>query len=185
MARRPAKRAEEAKRLAVDADGLADFFRTICGKHPDRDALIALCIGTDRSTGDAFGPLVGERLSEGGWPRVIGTLEAPCDANRLAAAIASIPTGGIVLAFDACLGKEEDIGKYTILEGPLQPAAATGHSAGSHGPIGHYSVAAVVGRRSIKPLWELQSASLYRVMNMARTAADTMAAAWMEREMAE
>jgi len=180
MARRLAKKAAEAKRLAVDADGLADFFRTISGLHPGRDALIALCIGTDRSTGDAFGPLVGSRLRELGWPHVIGTLEAPCDANRLPAAIASIPAEGIVLAFDACLGNEEDIGKYTVLPGPLQPAAATGNAAGRHGPVGHYSVAAVVGRKSIKPLWELQSASLHRVMHMARTAADAVHAAWSD-----
>ena len=178
MARRLAKRAEEARRLTVDADGLADFFGTISRVHPDRKALAALCIGTDRSTGDAFGPLLGSLLNEQGWPHVIGTLEAPCDAHRLAAAVAALPAGTIVLAFDACLGKEEDIGKFTVLEGPLRPAAAIGGAAGMHAPVGHYSVAAVVGRKSVKPLWELQSASLHKVMGMTRTAANALLAAW-------
>lgn len=178
MARRLAKRAEQAARLTVDADGLAEFLQTVGKIVPSRDIVIPLCIGTDRSTGDAFGPLLGTRLVAYGWQHVVGTMDDPCDANRLSAAVSSIPEGSIVLAFDACLGKEEDIGKFSVLAGPLQPAAATSQGASRHAPIGHFSVAAIVGRKSIKPLWELQSASLRMVMQMANAAADAMQAAW-------
>ena len=51
-----------------------------------RDRPIAFaCIGTDRSTGDALGPLVGQRLLKLGFDRtpVIGTLEEPLHALNL------------------------------------------------------------------------------------------------------
>ena len=51
--------------------------------------LTVVCIGTDRSTGDALGPLVGSRLTE--WRsvrdriRVVGTLDEPVHAGNLRA----------------------------------------------------------------------------------------------------
>ncbi len=175
MARRLAKKAFGEGRMVVDASGLGSFLGRIAAAHPDREALAMLCIGTDRSTGDAYGPLLGTALAAQGWPCVIGTMEAPCDANRLREATASIPANVSVIAFDACLGKEDDIGRFSISEGPLTPAAATG---GLHGPVGHYSIAAIVGRRSVKPLWELQSASLRQVMAMASSTAQAIQEAW-------
>ncbi len=176
MARRLAKKAFGEGRMVVDASGLGSFFGKLAAAYPGRETLAMLCIGTDRSTGDAYGPLLGTALADQGWPLVIGTMEAPCDANRLQAAIAAIPADAVVIAFDACLGKEDDIGQFSIAEGPLTPAAATG---GLHGPVGHYSIAAVVGRRSIKPLWELQSASLRQVMAMAGATAQAIQEAWV------
>jgi putative sporulation protein YyaC len=175
VARRLAKKAAGVERQVVDASGLRSFLGRLAAAHPDREALAMLCIGTDRSTGDAYGPLLGTALADQGWPCVIGTMDAPCDANRLRAATASIPADAVVIAFDACLGKEDDIGQFSIAEGPLTPAAATG---GQHGPVGHYSIAAIVGRRSVKPLWELQSASLRQVMAMAGMTAQAIQEAW-------
>jgi putative sporulation protein YyaC len=175
VARRLAKKAFGEGRLVVDAIGLGSFFGRLAAAHPGREALAMLCIGTDRSTGDAYGPLLGTALADQGWPCVIGTMEAPCDANRLREATAYIPADVVVIAFDACLGKEDDIGQFSVAEGPLTPAAATG---GLHGPVGHYSIAAIVGRRSVKPLWELQSASLRQVMAMADVTARVIQEAW-------
>ena len=49
-----------------------------------RDGVVFLCIGTDRSTGDSLGPLIGYKLKEQKIRRVeiVGTLERPvhCDA---------------------------------------------------------------------------------------------------------
>ena len=41
--------------------------------------ILFLCIGTDRSTGDSLGPLIGYKLKEKGMrnARVLGTLEEP------------------------------------------------------------------------------------------------------------
>lgn len=50
-----------------------------------RRQVVFLCIGTDRSTGDSLGPLIGSRLeAEGiGDAVVIGTLEHPVHAVNL------------------------------------------------------------------------------------------------------
>ncbi|MBW7458802.1 DUF1256 domain-containing protein, partial [Paenibacillus sepulcri] len=83
--------------------------------------MVFVCIGTDRSTGDSFGPWVGTMLSEQGWPFVIGTLENPCDANHYEAAVAGIPSHRTVVAIDACLGTMDPRCHYLIARGPLLP----------------------------------------------------------------
>ena len=42
-----------------------------------------LCIGTDRATGDALGPLVGSYLLKNGLENVYGTVDEPVHAENL------------------------------------------------------------------------------------------------------
>ncbi|MBO1910904.1 DUF1256 domain-containing protein, partial [Microvirga sp. 3-52] len=58
------------------------FLEHIPFHSPD---LVFFCIGTDRSTGDSFGPLTGSRLTEfQAFPfPVFGTLESPLHALNL------------------------------------------------------------------------------------------------------
>src|SRR5690554_6738809 len=51
---------------------------------------VFMCIGTDRSTGDSLGPLVGMYLSGLGY-NVCGTLDDPTHAMNLADRIATLP----------------------------------------------------------------------------------------------
>ena len=149
--------------------GLELFLAKAAMAEPDRKRVCFLCIGSDRSTGDSFGPLVGSLLKASGWPRVIGTLEQPCDANaveeacREAAAIRA-QGQGIVIAIDACLGKPLSVGNYLVAEGPLQPGAATGMKLPA---VGDYSIAGVVNLNSPKAYAMLQSTSLASVLAMA------------------
>ncbi|WP_274649432.1 DUF1256 domain-containing protein [Paenibacillus humicola] len=156
-------------------EGLRVFFESIAARHPDPSGVAAFCIGTDRSTGDAFGPLTGTLLRAAGWPIVVGTLERPCDSERYEGALRGLPEGVAVVAFDACLGRPDPAGRYSVAAGPLYPARATG---GTLPPVGDYSVAAIVGPLSAKPYYTLQRASLHEVMGMAREAADAFCAAW-------
>ena len=89
---------------------------------------LVLCIGSDRSTGDALGPLVGERLSSLKLPRtaVIGTLAEPVHALNLQEHLKRIELSGkqtLVIAVDAALGKPDSIGVIEIGRGPLHPGA--------------------------------------------------------------
>ncbi|MDI3299646.1 MAG: spore protease YyaC [Bacillota bacterium] len=98
--------------------------------------LLFLCIGSDRSTGDALGPLVGTRLAEG-WRsggageealalRVLGTLEAPVHAANLMQAVRWVERAAprpLVVAVDACLGPVESVGTITVGPGALRPGA--------------------------------------------------------------
>ncbi|MFC3800322.1 spore protease YyaC [Cohnella sp. GCM10012308] len=158
---------------ASGAQELERFFRSAFERHPG-EPIVFLCIGTDRSTGDSLGPLVGTMLEERGVSGVIGTLREPCDADRLGYEASALPADAVVIAIDACLGRPENVGRFLLGQGPLQPARSVG---GALPPVGDYSVAAVVGEFGPKPYITLQTTSLYAVMEMAKRIADAAAAA--------
>jgi putative sporulation protein YyaC len=162
-------------KVRVGIDGVRSFFADVARRHPQRSKLVIVCVGTDRSTGDSFGPWIGTMLRERGWQSVIGTLDRPCDADRYESAVAEIPEGMTVIAFDACLGRTDAGGRYLVAEGPLYPGRATG---GNLPPVGDYSLEGIVGPLGVKPYWSLQRASLYEVMGMAREVADAVCGAW-------
>ncbi|MHB8125087.1 MAG: spore protease YyaC [Desulfitobacteriaceae bacterium] len=94
---------------------------------PHRPVLI-LCIGTDRSTGDSLGPLIGTQLIRHKLPKlhVLGTLEQPVHATNLSETILYIEESFVnpfVIAIDACLGRLDSIGFITLTQGPLKPGA--------------------------------------------------------------
>ncbi|MGG6313950.1 spore protease YyaC [Paenibacillus macerans] len=161
-------------RKKLTGGDLEAFFAGIRARHNRKDVTF-LCIGTDRSTGDALGPLVGSRLLELGVADVIGTLREPCDATNLEQRMAEIPEGRVVVAIDACLGTPGSIGYYLVSGQPLQPARSVGASLPE---VGHYSIAAVVNVKGPKPYWTLQMTSLYKVMQMADEIAGAAAAAF-------
>lgn len=133
-----------------------------------------VCIGTDRSTGDAYGPIVGTLLREQGR-NVIGTLERPCDANAVAQAAEEAGRYKAAVAIDACLGKPGSTGLFLCSRGPLRPGEAT---AAGLPALGQYSVAGIVGDNGPIPYRSLQTASLYGVLRMARQTAEAVERAW-------
>lgn len=62
-------------RKGVPAENLVLFFKNIVQLHSPAE-ITFVCIGTDRSTGDALGPLTGSLLQESGMENVIGTLSS-------------------------------------------------------------------------------------------------------------
>ncbi len=85
----------------------------------DHEQLIFCCIGTDRSTGDALGPLVGNHLTQDyAFPfTVLGTLEKPVHALNLLETQAELETRTpypFIVAVDACLGEEDSIGSIIV-----------------------------------------------------------------------
>lgn len=141
-----------------------ELFAEIAARYRP-DELLFLCIGTDRSSGDAFGPLVGSQLKAAGFPHVVGTLEKPCDATNLESTVSSLPAGLTIVAFDACLGKPGSVGKLLATRTALTPA---GSMKGSFAPVGDYSVAAVVNIHGPKPYQALQTASLGLVLQLVQ-----------------
>ncbi|WP_199616090.1 spore protease YyaC [Paenibacillus alkalitolerans] len=151
----------------VDQAGLRLFLRQLKEQIGDRSVTF-LCIGTDRSSGDALGPLVGTGLRKAGFQRVIGTLDAPCDANTLPARLLELESGplsgGIVIAVDAGLGRAESIGKYQISDGPVMPGASLGRNLPG---VGDYGIAGIVNTAGVRKYAILQTTSLHRVIGMA------------------
>ena len=106
---------------------LSHHLRYLLHSKPIARELVVVCIGTDRSTGDSLGPLVGSRLKEmrSDLP-VYGTLEDPIHALNLDEKYAKIlftHHPSYVLAIDACLGAVGSVGSVTLDAGSLLPGA--------------------------------------------------------------
>lgn len=125
-----------------------------------------VCIGTDRATGDALGPLVGRILSSLRLPiRVFGTIKTPVGANNLAEIVAELAEAGdFVIAVDASLGGMDDVGRVTAWSGPLRPGAGVG----KHLPtIGKLAILGCVNIGALAPMQVLQCTRLDTVLEMA------------------
>lgn len=132
--------------------------------------VVFACIGTDRSTGDALGPLVGQKLQRLGMDanKVIGTLEDPLHAMNMAdrlAPVLSAPTKPLVVAIDAALGPLASVGSIAVREGGLRPGQGVGKDLPE---IGEMSITATVNVRALGlDAQVLQSTRLFLVQQMA------------------
>jgi len=130
---------------------------------------IILCIGTDRSTGDALGPLIGSKLKriDSDYFKVFGTLEEPVHALNLRDTIQQIKDtyaqSGII-AVDASLGKMNSVGTIQIVDGPLKPGAGVHKELPE---IGHFHITGIVNVGGFMEYFVLQNTRLYLVMEMA------------------
>jgi len=150
----------------VRGDGLQRQLRAAVASFRGEGPVYCLCVGTDRSTGDAFGPLVGSLLQEAGYPYIIGTLDRPCDSETLAGRLKEVPAGAPVLAVDSAVG--ESVGFFQLSAEPLAP----GKSLGKPLPkVGQASLCGIVCPNRANPYSALQTASLQLVLGMADEAA--------------
>ncbi|NLY88478.1 MAG: spore protease YyaC [Firmicutes bacterium] len=143
-------------------------------EYPPERPLIILCIGTDRSTGDSLGPLIGSKLRASGSPffQVYGTLEKPVHAVNLEETTGEIHqrhNRPYIVAVDACLGKAESIGYITIKSGPLQPGTGVNKSLPA---VGNLHVVGVVNVGGFMEYLVLQNTRLNLVMQMAEVISD-------------
>jgi putative sporulation protein YyaC len=152
-------------RKKIKGDELAAFMQHIRDQGAQTDDLVFLCIGTDRSSGDALGPLVGMMLEEAGYPQVIGTLAYPFDASNMVERSREIPLEKTVIAIDACLGQPSSLAWYQVSNRPIEPGKSLGKLLP---PLGDYSIAAIVNVDAGQKYSILQSTSLHRVMTMSR-----------------
>jgi putative sporulation protein YyaC len=133
------------------------------------NSLVFLCIGTDRSTGDSLGPIVGYKLS-GLCCRgisILGTLEQPVHAKNLndtALYIRDQFNNPFVVAVDACLGRQENIGHINIGDGPIYPGAGVNKNLL---PVGNINITGVVNTSGYMEYFVLQNTRLSLVMKMA------------------
>lgn len=138
----------------------------------DKQDLVILCIGTDRSTGDALGPLTGSKLrSFNSYPYVYGTLDDPVHASNLHDNIQSIQKNfdkPFIIAVDACLGRLESVGCVSLGRGSLKPGAAVNKDLPA---VGDAYVTGIVNVSGFMEHLVLQSTRLSLVMKMADTIA--------------
>lgn len=90
--------------------------------HP----IIIMCIGSDRSTGDSLGPIIGYKLQRFNYRNVhiYGSLQEPVNAGNLADSIKNIYAtyhNPYIVAIDASLGQPGHVGYVTLGTGALKP----------------------------------------------------------------
>jgi len=131
---------------------------------------VVVCIGTDRSTGDALGPLTGTFFSEmkPKHLRVYGTLHHPVHATNLSEYVDLIDKSHrnpYIIAIDASLGKTTSVGHLISRIGPLKPGAALEKPLP---PVGDMHITGVVNMGGFMEQYTLQSTRLSVVTDMAR-----------------
>ena len=106
--------------------------------------VVFVCVGTDRSTGDCLGPLVGDMLQAKGIPNVYGTIDQPVHAMNIAEVLDVVARNhpeACVIGIDASLGKVKDVGRIAFWDKALEPGAGVGKDLPL---VGQYAITGVV-----------------------------------------
>ena len=164
-----------------DAGLCAGMLRQMIGeimRRENRRGVLLFCIGTDRSTGDSLGPLIGHKLRDLGWKnervQVVGTLDCPVHAMNLEQAVFMVRRcypDHVIVAVDASVGRSEHVGCITLGKGALRPGLGVCKELQAVGDI--FITGIVGGCGSCDPLM-LQSVRLSVVMRMADYICDSV-----------
>jgi putative sporulation protein YyaC len=133
--------------------------------------IVFVCIGTDRSTGDSLGPLIGSLLDERttGIFHVYGTLDEPIHAVNLEEKLQDIKNKHInpfIIGIDACLGRLKSVGAIQLCDGPLKPGAGVNKELPE---VGNVHLTGIVNVSGFMEFFVLQNTRLNLVMKMAKT----------------
>ncbi|MET0958718.1 MAG: spore protease YyaC [Psychrobacillus psychrotolerans] len=153
------------------------FIEQIPFDHPN---LVFCCIGTDRSTGDALGPMTGSFLSQlKSFPfEIVGTLDNPLHAlniEEITDTLLSSTIAPYIIAIDACLGNVNNIGQIIVQPGPLFPGKAVKKDLP---PIGDVSIKAIVNIGGFMEYNVLQSTRLSLTYDMGKIISRSLLLAW-------
>lgn len=133
--------------------------------------IVFVCIGTDRSTGDSLGPLVGTLLEEKGPSPfyVYGTLDEPIHAVNLEDKLKEIKQKHFypfIIGIDACLGKLKSVGAIQLADGPVKPGAGVNKELPA---VGDIHLTGIVNVSGFMEFFVLQNTRLNLVLKMAKT----------------
>lgn len=138
-------------------------FKLLFPKSLSLNDVFFVCIGTDRSTGDSLGPLVGTFLEAKGYDNVIGTIDMPVHAVNLEERLKEIPVNKTVIAIDAALGSSESVGTISVQKGSLKPGEGVQRELS---PVGDYSIKGIVNTSGWMEYFVLQNTRLKVVMDL-------------------
>lgn len=153
---------------------LTKFLLSLIPQNINR--IVVVCIGTDRSTGDALGPLVGSMLQHRKLNNLVvyGNLHEPIHAVNLSNKLSIINEkydDPFIIAVDAALGNVSSVGQFICGQGAIQPGAALGKKLP---PIGNAYLSGVVNMNSSANFLILQSTRLSLVYDMATIIANSL-----------
>jgi putative sporulation protein YyaC len=146
---------------------LTENLTTLIHKNMQKyNKIVIFNIGTDRYIGDALAPIVGTLLEKQNVANVWGTLDNPIHAINLKKRISMLDDDCLVIAIDACLGNNDNIGVIKIKEGFINPGKGVGKSLPA---VGNIAITGIVDDCDSEGFLMLHNIRLSLVMNMAET----------------
>ncbi len=140
--------------------------------------LVFLCIGTDRITGDCFGPLVGYKLKylfrDEDNIKVIGSLDNIICSHNILNVINDINDkyeDSFLIAIDAALSNKTNIGRVIVTKDSMNVGSGLNKNSIY---VGDMSIKGIVSRDYKNPKYNfklLQNTPLNLIMNMADSVA--------------
>ena len=150
----------------------------------DFDPPVVVCVGSDLAIGDSLGPITGSMLkykTQGLKTFIYGTLSSPITAKEiryLRAFLKETHPLSPVIALDAAVGAEGDIGLMKLYDTPLYPGAGANKKLGA---IGDISIMGIVAEKSVANFGLLNTTRLHLVYSMAEKLSDAVSALLWER----
>lgn len=134
-----------------------------------KQPIVVVCIGTDRSTGDSLGPLVGSSLQKyrSSFMHVYGTIAEPVHALNLADTLDRVYAehfNPFIIGIDACLGQASSVGCIQAGRGPVRPGAGVNKELP---PVGDMHITGIVNVGGFMEYFVLQNTRLHLVISMS------------------
>lgn len=158
-------------------DFINDFSRTICSLTENKvySTVIFLCLGTDRVTGDTFGPIVGHKLKQFyGHTKnieIFGDLDKTVCNNNIEEWVKIIRgkyANPFIISIDSALScNDKNIGKIIVAKGGIILGSSLGKNNYS---IGNMNIKGIVARNLGNPRQNfrlLQNIHLGDIVKMA------------------
>ncbi|WP_314590205.1 spore protease YyaC [Paenibacillus terrigena] len=157
---------------AAVTNRIVDFLTPI----PAESTITVVCVGTDRSTGDCLGPLVGSALSKFNSPlfEIYGTLDHPVHAVNLSDTLQYIESSvknPFIIGIDACLGQTSSVGNIQVASGPVRPGAGVHKQLP---PVGDMHITGIVNVGGFMEYFVLQNTRLSLVMKLSDIIANSL-----------
>lgn len=144
---------------------------------------VVLCIGSDLAIGDSLGPMTGTLLHSRDKTDcyLYGTLRSPVTAKEikyLREFVGKTHPKSKVIAIDAAVGDEAELGLIKLSDNPLRPGSGANKRLGE---IGDVSVLGILAKKSAFSYSTLNLTRLNIVYSMAGTIAQAISE-WLDRQ---
>ena len=146
---------------------------------------VVVCIGSDLAIGDSLGPITGSMLkykTQGLGVYIYGTLSSPITAKEikyLRTFLKETHAGSQIIAIDAAVGAEGDIGLLKILDAPLSPGAGANKKLGTLGDI---SIMGIVAEKSVANYGLFNTTRLNLVYSMSEIISSALAQVFWNKQ---
>lgn len=160
----------------------ADFKKNFDGDF-DKPPVV-VCVGSDLAIGDSLGPITGSMLkykTQGLGVFLYGTLASPVTAKEIPyfrKFLKETHAGSQIIAIDAAVGAEGDIGLIKLADAPLLPGAGANKRLGA---IGDLSIMGIVAEKSVANYGLLNTTRLNLVYTMSEVISDALSTLLWER----